>query len=130
MAETPSVREFLRRSGREGLYVHLEELKSFFLRELMFGSAEDLLVMPGRSGKGEAEGAAGDDVIAFDRADFPLLGPIRRLDLVAGRLEFERIFSTDADRWLEAHRPLAAGGPPVVSAVMALESFMEAKLQK
>ncbi len=51
---------------------------------------------------------------------------ISSLDLRGERLEAVRSFSREKDLWIEDHQPLTFVKHPLVSAVMFLETFMEA----
>lgn len=137
MAEDPHVRDLMRRMGAS--YVHVSELAGLFCREL-FGSSPDdddwvlfmrtlpavktarLNLLPRPLSNGEAEGGAE----AFSPEDFPLIDGIASLDLRREQLEAFRSFSRDKDLWIEDHQPLLFVKHPLVSAVMFLETFMEA----
>ncbi|WP_306549732.1 SDR family NAD(P)-dependent oxidoreductase [Desulfobulbus sp.] len=135
MAEDSHVRDLMRRMG--ATYVHVSELAGLFCREL-FGSSPDdddwvlfmrtlpavktarlnLLPRPHSEVDGGAE--------AFSPEDFPLIEGIASLDLRREQLEAFRSFSRDKDLWIEDHQPLLFVKHPLVSAVMFVETFMEA----
>ncbi len=137
MAENPHVRDLMRRMGAS--YIHVNELAGLFCREL-FGSSPDdddwilfmrtlpaaktarLNLLPRPLSNGEADGGAE----AFSPEDFPLIGGISSLDLRREQLEAFRTFSRDQDLWIEDHQPLLFVKHPLVSAVMFIETFMEA----
>lgn len=80
----------------------------------------DLLPRP--LSNGEVDGGAE----AFRPEDFPLIEGIASLDSRREQLEAFRSFSRDQDLWIEDHQPLLFVKHPLVSAVMFLETFMEA----
>jgi hypothetical protein len=55
-----------------------------------------------------------------------MLDTVQRLDLKVGELEFERIFLSTKDLWLDDHRPFKFLKYPPVSGIMAVETFFEA----
>jgi hypothetical protein len=57
---------------------------------------------------------------------FPLIDAISCLDLQAGVLQASRVFSRERDLWIADHKPFKFLKYPLVSAIMALETFMEA----
>ncbi len=136
MAENPEIRELLKRKGVG--YIHAQELAGLFCRELFVAPADDDWVMfmrtlpavrtarlsalasPARPG--ELDGGA----VAFSPADFPMIAGISDLDLRREHLETARAFSQQNDLWLSDHRPLKSAAHPLVSAIMVLETFMEA----
>ncbi len=72
------------------------------------------------------EGELAGGTVAFSPEDFPLIDRIARVDLRREQLEAFRSFSPEKDLWLSDHRPLKFVEPPLVSAAMVLETFMEA----
>ena len=118
-------------------YIHVDELSDLFARELFLGPAEDVWVLFLRSlpdvkavrlitdvaggGKGiELEGMLYDDDI------FPLVDSVSNLNLRSAELIAERGFNPEGDLWISDHRPFKFMKHPLVSAIMALELFMEA----
>ncbi|MGQ9687374.1 MAG: SDR family NAD(P)-dependent oxidoreductase [Desulfobaccales bacterium] len=138
MADDPEVKELLKLKGLEKAYVHAKELAQLFVRELFLGSPLDVWVMPMRLlpqvkttilDTTEPEGSPGTISLAGVAAvpgDLPMLDTIERLDLRAGELEAERLFSHTKDLWLEDHVPFNFLKHPPVSGIMAVETFFEA----
>ncbi len=136
MADDPAVREVMQRKGVG--YIQINELAGLFCRELSVAPADDDWVMfmrtlpPVKTARlnetmppalaGELTGGA----VAFRPEDFPLIDGIASLDLRREQLEAFRSFSPEKDLWLSDHRPLKFVEPPLVSAAMVLETFMEA----
>jgi malonyl CoA-acyl carrier protein transacylase len=138
MAEDPEVREMLKRKGVG--YIHVNELAGLFCRELFVASAGDDWVMfmrrlpalktarindiinplpvPG--------GELGGGTVAFSCENLPMIEGITSIDMRRGRLEAVRSFSLEKDLWMADHKPFKFVKHPLVSAAMALETFMEA----
>jgi hypothetical protein len=62
----------------------------------------------------------------FSPGEFPMIERISSLDIRLEQLEAVRSFSRKKDLWIADHRPLTFIKHPLVSAVMFLETFMEA----
>ena len=136
MADDPEVREMLKRKGVE--YIHVNELAGLFCRELFVAPAEDVWVMfmkrlpsvrtvllndatrPSLSG--QLDGCT----VFMDPEDFPMIERISFLNIRREELEASRTFSLEKDLWISDHRPFKFVKHPMVSAVMVLETFMEA----
>jgi NAD(P)-dependent dehydrogenase (short-subunit alcohol dehydrogenase family)/acyl carrier protein len=136
MADDPEVREMLKRKGVG--YIHVNELAGLFCRELFVASADDDWVMFMRrlpavktaplsniirpSLNGELDGGT----MAFNPEDLPMIEGITSIDMRQGQLEAVRSFSLEKDIWTTDHKPFKFVKHPLVSAVMVLETFMEA----
>jgi hypothetical protein len=119
-------------------YVHVDELSGLFCRELFVAPPEDVWVLFMRSlpdlsqvrlemadpapALGKMQAAA----VIFKNDDFPMIDSISRIDLQRGELEATRTFSQAKDLWIVDHKPFKFLKHPLVSAIMALETFMEA----
>ncbi|MDQ7784559.1 MAG: SDR family NAD(P)-dependent oxidoreductase [Desulfomonilaceae bacterium] len=135
MAEDPEIRALM--SRMKAAYVRAEELAQLFCHELMTAPADDVWVMFMRSlpdvptaliDASEPEPESGTlpvGTLSFRREDFPMVDSIRRVDLAQGELEATRIFSQERDLWIADHKPFQFLKHPLVSAIMALETFME-----
>ncbi len=136
MADDPAVREVMQRKGVG--YIQVNELAGLFCRELLVAPADDDRVMfmrtlpPVKTARLNAttppglEGELAGGTVAFSPEDFPLIDRIAHVDLRREQLEAFRSFSPEKDLWLSDHRPLTFVEPPLVSAAMVLETFMEA----
>ena len=136
MADDPMVREVMQRKGVG--YIQVNELAGLFCRELSVAPADDDRVMfmrtlpPVKTARLNAtippglEGELAGGTVAFSPEDFPLIDRIARVDLRREQLEAFRSFSPEKDLWLPDHRPLKFVEPPLVSAAMVLETFLEA----
>jgi NAD(P)-dependent dehydrogenase (short-subunit alcohol dehydrogenase family) len=138
MADDPEIRELMKLRDMESAYVHVKELAELFLRELFLGPADQPWVIPYRalphvktvklnlnepvSEKGTLSSAG----VVFKASDLPMIQTIKRLDLEKGALEAQRTFSLEYDLWLEDHKPFKFLKHPIVSGIMAVESFLEA----
>jgi malonyl CoA-acyl carrier protein transacylase len=136
MAEDPEVREMLKRKGVG--YIHVNELAGLFCRELFVAPTDDNWVMfmrrlpavktarindtihPLPSGK------LGGGAVAFSCENLPMIEEITSIDMRQGQLEAVRSFSLEKDLWIADHKPFQFVKYPLVSAVMVLETFMEA----
>jgi len=136
MAEDPEVRAMLKRVN--AAYVHVDELAGLFCRELSLGPAQDVWVMFMRSlpdvassllDSSEPPPDPGEILVAtvsIKKEDFPMIDSVSRVDVTRGELEATRVFSLEKDLWIEDHKPFKALRHPLVSAIMAVETFMEA----
>ena len=136
MADDPELRELLKRKGVA--YIHAHELAGLFCRELVVAPADDEWVMfmrglpslktvllddtPRPSLNGELDGGA----VSLSPEDFPMIERISCLDIRREELEAFRTFSLEKDLWIADHKPFKFVKHPLVSAVMILETFMEA----
>jgi NAD(P)-dependent dehydrogenase (short-subunit alcohol dehydrogenase family)/acyl carrier protein len=142
MAGDPEVMELLKRKGVA--YIHINELAGLFCRELFVSPVGDDWVMfmkklplvktslindqnsaddttrpsPG----GELDGGT----VSMSHEDFPMIDRISCMDIRLEELEAFRSFSLEKDLWITDHRPFKFIRNPLVSAVMILETFMEA----
>ncbi len=140
MAEDPEVRELMRLRGLESAFVHVDELAAVFPEELFSASPAGSGIVPARvvpvvrttpapDGDPQGEGAGTSDwAPSFEPDRWAMLDGIERLDPVRGRLSALRTFTGDRDLWLEDHRPFKFLEHPIVSAIMAVETFLEAAL--
>jgi malonyl CoA-acyl carrier protein transacylase len=135
MAEDPEIRALMKRMKAD--YIHANELAGLFCRELFVAPAEDVWVLFMRSlpdlatvllqtdaathPDGEIEAAA----VAFNREDLPMIETVSRIDMVKGELQASRSFTQEIDYWIQDHKPFKFMKHPLVSAIMAVETFME-----
>ena len=136
MANDQELRELLKRKGVG--YIHTNELATLFCRELFEAPSSDVWVLFMR-GLPSLKTALLDDSVPESRqgelaagtlsmgpAEFPLIDRISCLDLRREELETFRTFSLKKDLWIADHKPFTFVKHPLVSAVMILETFMEA----
>jgi malonyl CoA-acyl carrier protein transacylase len=136
MAENQEVRDLMKRMNAD--YVHVDELAGLFCRELFVAGSDDVWTMFMRSLPDlstvrldqEAEPARPGTIhaaaVAFPAETFPMIDVVSRMDIAAGHLEAERSFSQERDLWVSDHKPFKFMKHPLVSAIMAVETFMEA----
>jgi malonyl CoA-acyl carrier protein transacylase len=136
MAENAEVRRFLEKLGVG--YLEPEELAKLFCRELLLGTPDDVWVMfmsrlpeiksvrldtaspvPARSGLTAA-------TLSFAPEQFPMIDGVFQLSLREDVLRATRTFSQEKDPWIADHKPFKFLKQPLVSTIMALETFMEA----
>ena len=138
MAENPEVKELMKLKGLESAFVHADDLAQVFCKELFLGPPQQSLVLLARTFpavKGtlvdskesyrdeESHILAG---VRFERRDLPMIETVDRLDLKNGELVAKRTFSQSYDLWLEDHKPFKFLKHPLVSGIMAVETFLEA----
>jgi len=136
MAEDPEIRALMKRMN--AAYVHVDELGGLFCRELFVAPPEDIWVLFMRSLPDLSQvrlntaepiatpGKMQAGAIIFKNEDFPMIDAVSRIDLSSGELEATRTFSQAKDLWIADHKPFKFLKHPLVSAIMALETFMEA----
>jgi malonyl CoA-acyl carrier protein transacylase len=136
MAEDPEVRAMMKRI--KASYVHVDELAEIFCREMLFGRAQDVRVLFMRSlpdlktvrlDASEPAPTLGEMVeatVCFKNEDFPLIDSISRVDLSNGEIVGHRTFVREKDLWINDHKPFRFMKHPIVSAIVALETLMEA----
>jgi acyl transferase domain-containing protein/NAD(P)H-dependent flavin oxidoreductase YrpB (nitropropane dioxygenase family)/NAD(P)-dependent dehydrogenase (short-subunit alcohol dehydrogenase family) len=138
MADDPEVKALMKLKGLESAFVHADELAQMFCRELILGptqqswvilartfpSVKKTLVESKESSKDKASPCAGG--VRLDQRELPMIGSVEALDLKAGELVAKRTFSRASDLWIEDHKPLKSLKHPLVSGIMAVETFLEA----
>ena len=142
MAENPEIKDIMK--FMNAAYIHVDELSHLFLRELFLGPPEDVWVLFMRSLpdiksvclKAPENDLLIDDVrcdsgiesngILYNGKIFPLIDSISNLNLQTAEFTAERAFNLENDLWISDHTPFKFMKHPLVSAIMALECFMEA----
>lgn len=138
MAEDPEVKELMKLKGLESAFVHADEFAQMFCRELFLGPSRQSWIVLARTFpevkgtlikstepvKGDTGPFAGG--LRFPDRDFPMIGVVDKLDLKNGELVTRRTFSHAYDLWLEDHKPFKFLKHPLVSGIMAIETFLEA----
>jgi len=122
----------------DAAYVHVHELAGLFCRELFLGPPDQPWVIPSRAiprvntvkmdliGPSQGKGDLSSAGVIFKAGDLPMIQAVNRLDLEKGELEASRTFSLEHDLWLGDHKPFKFLKHPLVSGIMAVESFLEA----
>ena len=136
MAEDADIRAMMKRMN--AAYVHAGELAGLFSRELLIAPPQDVWVMFMRSlpelstvrlkttDAVALPGTMRSAAVTFKKEDFPMIDEVLAVDLVKGELTATRSFSHGKDLWIRDHKPFKFLKYPLVSAIMALETFMEA----
>jgi NAD(P)-dependent dehydrogenase (short-subunit alcohol dehydrogenase family) len=138
MADDPEVKALMKLKGLESAFVHADEFAQMFCRELFLGPAQQSWVILARtfpsvkktmveakeSSEDKASSSAGG--IRLEQRDLPMIGTVETLDLKAGELVAKRAFSRAYDLWIEDHKPFKLLKHPLVSGIMAVETFLEA----
>jgi malonyl CoA-acyl carrier protein transacylase len=135
MAENPDIKAIMK--FMNAAYIHVDELSHLFLRELFLGPPEDVWVLFMRSLPDvksvclKADDVGCDSGIAsngmlYDGKTFPFIDCIQNLNLQAADLVAGRDFNPESDLWISDHKPFKFMKHPLISAIMALECFMEA----
>jgi hypothetical protein len=138
MAEDPEVKALMKLKGLSSAFVHADELAQMFCRELLLAPPQTSWVAVARtfpkvkgtlveSTEPDGDGTNHDlDGLRFQPADLPMIETVERLDLENGELIAKRVFSQTYDVWLEDHKPFKFLKHPLVSGIMAVETFLEA----
>jgi acyl transferase domain-containing protein/NAD(P)H-dependent flavin oxidoreductase YrpB (nitropropane dioxygenase family)/NAD(P)-dependent dehydrogenase (short-subunit alcohol dehydrogenase family)/acyl carrier protein len=118
-------------------YLDVPELEAIFARELLDSSRTDVwplfmsslpklkTVMIDNSDPNPVEGYLSVGPALIAKNECPMIDSVLRLDLSRGRLEAVRLFSHTRDLWLGDHKPYKFLKYPLVSAIMAVEAFLE-----
>lgn len=138
MAEDEEIRALMKRMNAG--YVHVDEMAELFCRELSGPSLRQQWVLFMRTlpelstvAIDKTETRANPAMLdvgtsRYQRQDFPMIDSVANIDLVGGELEAIHAFSREKDLWISDHKPFKFLRHPLVSAIMALETFMEAAL--
>ncbi|MFC1884078.1 SDR family NAD(P)-dependent oxidoreductase [Thermodesulfobacteriota bacterium] len=137
MADDPEMKELLKLRDMDSAYVHVNELGQFFCRELFLGPRDQLWVMPARAlpetktarinrDEPKSDGAFSVSGFTFNHRNLPMIQEIDEIDFEKCELEASRTFSLSHDIWIEDHRPFQSMKYPLVSGIMAVETFLEA----
>jgi NAD(P)-dependent dehydrogenase (short-subunit alcohol dehydrogenase family) len=138
MADDPEVKALMKLKGLESAFVHADEFAQMFCRELFLGPAQQSWVILARTfpsvkktmvectepDADEARHVSGG--VRFEQKDLPMIENVETLDLQKGELVARRTFSQASDLWIGDHKPFQALKHPLVSGIMAVETFLEA----
>jgi len=129
MAESPEIKDILQQNMGENVFLEVHEAAEIMLSELSCGPVEDCWVMPNRDSL-QSETVLIDPVDNnrhwFTLRDMPMLDSLLTLDLQNHTLQATRTLSSQRDPWLADHIPAKSLRFPIMSAIMAIESFLEA----
>ena len=138
MADDPEVKALMKLKGLSSAFVHADELAQMVCRELFLAPPQPSWVAVARTFpkvKGtlvettESDGNGASQVLdglRFQPEDLPMIETVEKLDLKDGELVATRIFSQAHDLWLDDHKPFKFLKHPLVSGIMAVETFLEA----
>lgn len=139
MAVEPETRELMRRKGwGPDTFLHVDELANLFRQELLVPARAGTTVLLAKSLPERATSRIlledplqttdrlCTPVMAFPKKDFPLIDAVDKFDPRASVIEVSRAFAAEKDLWLSDHKPFKFIRHPLVAAIMAIESFMEA----
>lgn len=138
MAEDPEVKELMNLKGLASAFVHADEFAQMFCRELFLGPPQQSWIMLARTFPGvkgtlvepapsdEEEARPSQGGVHLRKEDLPMIETVDELDLEKGELVARRTFSHAVDLWLEDHKPFKFLKHPLVSGIMAVETFLEA----
>lgn len=135
MAENPDIKAVMKLMN--AAYIHVDELSLLLLRELFLGPPEDVWVLYMRTLPDVKTVCLKTDDIECNRGiefngmlcdskAFPLIDRLSNSNIQKADLIAERAFNADDDPWISDHKPFKFVKHPIVSAIMALEFFMEA----
>jgi NAD(P)-dependent dehydrogenase (short-subunit alcohol dehydrogenase family) len=137
MADDPEVKALMKLKGLSSAFVHADELAQMVCRELFMAPPQPSWVAVARtfpkvkgtlvdSTKSDVDEASNNrDGLRFQPADLPMIQTVDQLDLETGQLVATRIFSQVHDLWLDDHKPFKFLNHPLVSGIMAVETFLE-----
>jgi acyl transferase domain-containing protein len=137
MAEDPEVKALMKLKGLSSAFVHADELAQMVCRELFLAPPQPSRIAVARtfpkvrgtlveSTESDENGASQVlDGLRFQSEDLPMITTVEQLDLKDGELVATRIFSQAHDLWLDDHRPFKFLKHPLVSSIMAVETFLE-----
>jgi acyl transferase domain-containing protein len=138
MADDPEVKALMKLKGLSSAFVHADELAQMVCRELFLAPPQPSWVAVARifpkvkgtlveSTESDGNGASQDQVgLRFQPEDLPMIETVEQLDLKNGELVAKRVFSQSHDLWLDDHKPFKFLKHPLVSSIMAVETFLEA----
>jgi NAD(P)-dependent dehydrogenase (short-subunit alcohol dehydrogenase family) len=137
MADDPEVKALMKLKGLESAFVHADEFAQIFCRELFLGPPRQSCVILARtfpavqgtlvrSQSGPTEETQYPGGVHFRGGDLPMIDSVEELDLIRGKLAATRTFSQTRDQWLPDHKPFQFLKHPLVSGIMAVETFLEA----
>ncbi|AGF78524.1 polyketide synthase family protein [Desulfocapsa sulfexigens DSM 10523] len=128
MADTPEIKDILVQNLGGDIFLEVHEAAEIMLRELLCGLADDCWVVPLRAVL-QSEILLSDPVDQnthwFDLERLPMIDSIARLDLRTKTIHATRTLSSDRDQWLADHKPSKLLRHPIMSAIMAVEAFLE-----
>ncbi len=135
MAENDDIKALMKRMGAS--YVHVDELAELFIREIIYAPQEKPWVLFMRS-LPHLESSKLDvseppvpadklivEGMAVEKGRFPMIDEVRGVALQDGVLIASRTFSLTSDPWIADHKPFKFLKYPLVSAIMAVETFLE-----
>ncbi|MEW6264729.1 MAG: SDR family NAD(P)-dependent oxidoreductase [Thermodesulfobacteriota bacterium] len=138
MADNQDIKELLKLKGMSEAYLNVAELAEIFCRELFLGPPNDSQVFllrdlprskavhldhhdsPPQAGHLNLAG------VSYRPDQTPMIDGVRRIDLIRGEMEAVRFFDLERDLWLSDHKPFKFLRHPLVSGIMAVETFLEA----
>ncbi len=135
MAEDVEIRELMKRMNAS--YMTLGELSGMFLRELLIAPKADvwslfmknlpILSTAPLDTKVPAVGSGNfyAGPVVCKKSWFPMIDSVTDFNMDDGLLKASRIFDQNKDLWVNDHKPFKFLKHPIVSAIMALETFME-----
>ncbi len=136
MAENPEIRAMMKR--KKASYVHVEELLALFQEEMLLAPSGDewvqfMRTLPDhttvridQTDPPVAEDELRAEMVAFKREDIPMIDSVVHVDIPRGELNATRVFSREKDLWIADHKPFKSLKHPLVSAIMVVETFVEA----
>ncbi len=129
MAETPEIKDILQQNMGNEVFLEVREVSEIMLRELLCGPSEDCWVIPLRDIP-QATTILMDSVDHskhwFNLEKLPMIDSVKLLNLHIQTLHATRVLSSDRDLWLADHTPSKLLRYPIMSAIMAIEAFLEA----
>ncbi len=131
MISDPEVKELINLKVGSQAFVDADEICEVVVRELLAPQSPHCWVAPVRrlpvlNGLSiqEIEGAGHDSW--FDCRPYTMIDRITETDFRAGRIVAERFINQQHDLWINDHKPFKWLDHPICSAIMIVETFLEA----
>ncbi len=128
MADTEEIKDIIRQNMGSNFFLNVDETAEIIMQELFYGPKQDHSVLPLRD-VFQLDTALVDPIDPdshwFSLDGFPMVDRIGFIDLSRKSILCHRTLSTDRDVWLNDHQPVKSIPHPIMSSVMAIESFFE-----
>ncbi len=128
MADAEDIKDIIVQHMGSDVYIDVTEASQIILAELFAGDPDDCWVAPCRTYPQSEKllGAPTNPEQHWLKPDtLPMIDSIDQLDLVSKTIHAHRKLSIDRDLWLGDHIPSKLFKRPIISAIMAVEGFLE-----
>jgi acyl transferase domain-containing protein/NAD(P)H-dependent flavin oxidoreductase YrpB (nitropropane dioxygenase family)/NAD(P)-dependent dehydrogenase (short-subunit alcohol dehydrogenase family)/acyl carrier protein len=129
MADTPEIKDILQQNLGDDIFLEVHEASEIMLRELLCAPPDDCWIVPLRDAP-QSKTILLDTIDQskhwFNLAGLPMIDSVTHFDLRTKAIHTTRTISSDRDLWLVDHMPSKLLRHPIMSAIMAIETFLEA----